>query len=140
MNYKYIIKNSNNNSNLDYIYDNYICFQNYIYDKKLKETIIFYCIRENNKNLFEYILKKGCDINHKNIHGTTPIKTAIIQKKIYYVKKLLQYKPDLTIKDNMGFTPDYYISLNKYPKYNFINETAKEIEKIVTEYINDIKE
>ena len=38
----------------------------------------------------------------------------------------------------MHFTPDYYTSLNKYPKYDFRDETSKEIERIVKEYINDI--
>ena len=138
MNAQFIIKHSNKKDDLDYIYDNYICFQDYIYHKKINETLIFYCIRKDNRNLFDYILEKGCDINHINIHGTTPIKTAIIQKKLYYVKKILEHHPDLTIKDNMHFTPDYYTSLNKYPKYDFRDETSKEIERIVKEYINDI--
>ena len=140
MSLKLIINNSNKRKELDFIYDKYVCFQDSIYDKKTNETLIFYCIRNDNKNLFDYILEKGCDINHKNIHGTVPLKTAIIQRKLYFVKKLIENGADLKIKDNNGFTPDYYTTLSKYPKYDFRDETAKLIEDIVKSNINDIKE
>ena len=38
MNAQFIIKNSNKKDDLDYIYDNYICFQDYLYNKKLNEN------------------------------------------------------------------------------------------------------
>ena len=44
---------------------------------------------------------------------------CVIINPMNFVKKILEHNPDLTIKDNMDFTPDYYTSLNKYPKYDF---------------------
>ena len=36
MSFDIILKSQNNFDDLDFIYDNYICFQNYIFDKKKK--------------------------------------------------------------------------------------------------------
>lgn len=135
-----ILKSQNKNDDLDFIYDNYICFQNYLYDKKRNETIIYLCIRNNYKNLFNYILLKNCDVNHKNIYKSTPLKIAVIQNKPYYVEKLLENNADINFLDGNNFKPSEYIMINKHPNYICKNKNTLQIKELFKKYESNIKD
>lgn len=135
-----ILKSQNNNDDLDFIYDNYICFHDYLYDKKKNETIIYLCIRNNYKNLFNFILQKKCDINHQNIYKGTPLKTAVIQNKPYYVEKLLENNADINLLDKNNFKPSDYIMINKHPNYICKNKNTLKIKELFEKYKSNIKD
>jgi ankyrin repeat protein len=58
----------------------------------------------NNHNIAKQLLDAGYDINEQDESGWTALMSACNWDDINDVKLLLQYNPDLNLKQYMGFT------------------------------------
>ncbi len=72
---------------------------------------LFYAIKAKAYDSFHYLLEKGCPVNHKNIHGETPLHLASYIGDKILVQKLLEYDGDIHLTNNKGSTPLMYASL-----------------------------
>lgn len=60
-------------------------------------NILHYLVKKDNPKLIEFFVKKGVDINHKNIYGQTPLMVASFNRDL-----LLDLGADATAVDNDG--------------------------------------
>lgn len=60
-------------------------------------NILHYLVKQDNPKLIEFFVKKGVDINHKNIYGQTPLMVASFNRDL-----LLDLGADATAVDNDG--------------------------------------
>jgi len=127
---KTIIEYSKNYDDLEYIYNNY-CWNN-----KTNETLIFYSIKNNNVILFDFLIDKKCNVNYINKYDTSPLQSAIIQQHPYFVKTLIENNADINYKNNSNIGPLSFLYMNKYKNYDLRNNKQKEIEQIILNHIN----
>ena len=57
------------------------------------------------KDVVEYLIEKGNDINAKNKLGLTPLHIAVLAKNMNMVEYLVKKGAEVNVKDNMGRTP-----------------------------------
>lgn len=50
----------------------------------------------------EHLLMQGCDVNQRDIDGSTPLQLAIKQEHESIISKLLEYSPDWNVSNNKG--------------------------------------
>ena len=61
-------------------------------------------IRYDKREIFEYLIEKGADINFVDLVGWTPLMEAIMDDKVEYGKRLVELGCDLTIANQRGAT------------------------------------
>lgn len=70
---------------------------------------LFYSVYNNNKTIFDFIIKKDIDINKKNLEGHTVLMLCIIYNNYYMFEKILDHKKiDINIPDKNGDTAIFY--------------------------------
>lgn len=55
-----------------------------------RRVVLNEAIKSDNKDVFDYLIDKGAIVNYENHRITSPLRLAIKENKIYYVKKLLK--------------------------------------------------
>lgn len=61
----------------------------------------------NNAEVLDFLVKKGYDINARDIEGRTSLTEAIYAKNLDLVKTILRYKPNLNLKTGATVFTDY---------------------------------
>ena len=78
----------------------------YLYERGLVEknqlSILVSCIQNNKSDLFDYLLKKGLNVNAKDDNGRTLLVHALKMRSLQTVEKLLACGADPFIADNQG--------------------------------------
>jgi hypothetical protein len=68
-------------------------------------SMLSLAIRKRNRNIAEYLLESGADIDHINEdRGTTPLMEASVRGEAELVKLLLDKKPNMNIQSKNGQT------------------------------------
>lgn len=87
-------------------------------------SILHHAIRtETTPHIVELLLRNGADINVQNNDLDTPLHLAIQTKNTPLVRVLLQFRPDITLKNKAG----------KSPK-KLAEETSRELNALLTRY------
>ncbi len=68
------------------------------------ETVFHYLVIENDRDLAEFILRSGSDINTQCNSGDTPLSHAVMLNYLEMVKWLLAQGASISIKDENGET------------------------------------
>ena len=71
------------------------------------DTVLKTAIQSENKDLkiITLLLETGADQNIKNLYGETILHEAVRIGNLDIIRRLMDYKPDLTAKDKFGKTP-----------------------------------
>ena len=71
------------------------------------DTVLKTAIQSENKDLkiITLLLETGADQNIKNLYGETILHEAVRIGNVDIIRRLMDYKPDLTAKDKFGKTP-----------------------------------
>jgi hypothetical protein len=79
---------------------------------KAKETPLYiagrHCPAQKNSNQFktlQYLIKKGANVNAKNIDGETPLHEAVGRWELYVIDYLIKNGADVNTQNNNGETP-----------------------------------
>jgi len=64
-----------------------------------------HAVRDNQKEIVEFLLDRGADVNHETMKGWTPLLYAIEKKQKDMVELLLQKGADVNVKTIYGITP-----------------------------------
>jgi len=67
-------------------------------------SLLQVAIRYDKKEIFEYLVEKGADINYIDLVGWTPLMEAIMDDKVEYGKRLVELGCDLDIANKRGAT------------------------------------
>lgn len=80
-------------------------------DLKKGSSILHFACKYNLKTIVDYQLYKNSDTNIQNDNGDTPLHLALRNEniKLDIIKKLLDYKAKLNIKNNLGECPNFQI-------------------------------
>lgn len=70
-----------------------------------KKTPLHYATSDECKDVCEFLIKKGADVNAQSINGVTPLHIAAFRNQLVIAKILLDNGADYNIKDNQDRTP-----------------------------------
>ncbi len=70
-----------------------------------KRTVLYLAARCGFDDLIETLVRKGANVNHRQIDNSTPLHVAAFYGQYSIVKILLVYGADPTLKNNAGNTP-----------------------------------
>ena len=80
----------------------------------IKDTfVLFYCIDQQNINLFNYFYSFNLNINKKNIFGENLLHRAILQKSLILVQLLINLQINIFDVNNQKQTPFEYAKIQK---------------------------
>ncbi len=99
---------NNNFINNDIDINNSVNFNNYKFNKKHFNPLLFKLIANNQKDKLNLVLKNNqnnLDINIQDKDGDTPLHIAIFLCNLDIIKILIKYGADTKIKDKWGQTP-----------------------------------
>lgn len=84
----------------------------------------------NNAEVLDFLIKKGYDINARDIEGRTSLTEAIYAKNLDLVKTILRYKPNLNLKTGKTVFTDYkeFTPLQLAERYGY-KEIVRELKK-----------
>lgn len=74
----------------------------------LRHTPLTYAAKFNCNEIFEYLINKGCNIDHKCYNGNTALIYACSNKNTDMVRELLKKNANVKIKNRSGYTPLMY--------------------------------
>lgn len=96
---------------------------------KKKETPLFYAVAYDNMECVNFLLKKGCDIDHEDIKKETALFYALNNNKVKYFKLLLSKTTDLEKqnKKNMSIKDIFELTLKDRGILGMEKEESKEI-------------
>ncbi|CRG94164.1 ankyrin-repeat protein, putative [Plasmodium gallinaceum] len=77
-------------------------------------TAFWYSCRNGSLKMAKIILKKGSNINHKDINGISPLHICVKHGHLSLAKFLLENNANINIKDNDGQTPIFYAIINRH--------------------------
>ncbi|MEL7001788.1 MAG: ankyrin repeat domain-containing protein [Bacteroidota bacterium] len=77
-------------------------------ESKNKSGLLHFATYCNQKEVFDFLINKGINIDTKNIYGDTPLFYALQRRSTAMVEKLLEKKADVNQINEDGFTPIYY--------------------------------
>ncbi|HJD60445.1 MAG TPA: ankyrin repeat domain-containing protein [Rickettsia endosymbiont of Omalisus fontisbellaquei] len=81
-------------------------------------TPLHYAAGTGNKELLNFLLEKGMNVNITNEHGLTPLHCAAFSKEFAIIKFLLQSGSEIDLVDSVGATPFFYLTRNHQPEEN----------------------
>ena len=92
-------------------------------------TLLHLAVLNNNEPMVKYLLEKQVDAKAVNNMGQTPAHIAAVHE-FTNILELLKPVSELTLKDKLGRSVNYYLGLEKF---TYVNP------KIVTQYHPDVK-
>ena len=102
---------------------------------KKKETILINGLRSEGRMFVIEALKRinKTTLNYQNKDGQTALMKAVLKNDLEYIKEIMKYEPDITLKDKNGLTAlDHateleidFDDLNTYELPDFIEEVEK---------------
>jgi len=75
-----------------------------LYDRQLANKMLFAAAYNNNKDMAESAIRKGARIDARNEVFATPSHIALAKAHLDFESFIIEYKPDLTVVDNIGAT------------------------------------
>lgn len=80
----------------------------------LNQTPLYYAVREGHKDLIDWLVEKGLNLNNVDTYGQTPIFYCIREGHVVTTEKLVSMGGHHDIVDNNGQTPIFYaVKYNK---------------------------
>lgn len=74
----------------------------------LKQTPLYYCVREGHARLIKVFIDGGCNVNHLDIYGQNPIYYSVSTGNVPITRLLVSCGADPDVVDLNGQTPAYY--------------------------------
>ena len=90
---------------------------------ELKRTVVYLAARCGFSDIVETLVRKGADVNHKQLDNSTPLHVAAFYGQKDIVTLLLVYGADPTLKNKHGNTP--------------VSESSDELKKVFEVYKKD---
>lgn len=108
--------------------NNVLCSNNIdCVDKDNNTLLIWSTANFSSLKLMELILKNGANINYQGYWGRTALMRVSQDNKVDKAKILLNYNPNLSLKNRDGFTA---LEIAR-------NHNSKEVEELLIEYMNN---
>ena len=70
-------------------------------------SALHFAAADGNTEAVEFLCSAGCNVSAQNSFGVTPLLAAISKRKFDCAVKILEYKPDITLKDRYDVTALY---------------------------------
>lgn len=104
---------------------------NMLYDKKdnlLQLAVIYHGRLYFSTDIIEFLINEGIDINHKNIHGNTPLFSATTQWAVNkdVIEILVQNGADMDIKNKHGMSAYDIAVQNDLPELKNLFDMLRE--------------
>jgi len=89
------------------------------------DTLLHFAVREGKKEVVEWLISKGADVNARGIMGFMPLHLAATLNHRDIMDLLIKKGADINAEDNNGKTPLYYAAMGELKEF-FIKHGAKE--------------
>lgn len=87
----------------------------------LRQSPIYYAVKEGHPNLINFLLTNGCNVNHLDIYGQSPVYYCIREGNVEVTRQLINLGADPDVVDLNGQTPIYYaIKAGRYEMVEYL--------------------
>ncbi|OWF45349.1 ankyrin repeat, PH and SEC7 domain containing protein secG-like [Mizuhopecten yessoensis] len=86
--------------------------------KQTGDTPLHECVKNGMLSCVESLLKRGSDVNHKNMAGFSPLHLVVQANKTFSMDMLRQlvmngYNTDVNIPESLGYSPLHYVCFHE---------------------------